>query len=166
MSNNEQSFLQYGSSTRENIRFKCTYPNCDKDFSRKSRLKAHFHLHNGSQPYRCPYDGCNKSFSERPNLKIHIRIHTNEKPFICKMCGKTFTTKGNMKDHERRHFKQKPFKCCFCSQTFYRKNITAKHEQTCREKDRQNAQKMMMYSNQLGVSDVKIQPQPSDLSFQ
>ncbi|CDW88644.1 zinc finger protein ozf [Stylonychia lemnae] len=88
-------------------RFKCTYHDCNKSFSRKSRLKAHLHLHLGTQPFKCPHPGCNKAFSERPNLVIHIRIHTKEKPFSCQMCGKTFTTKGNMKDHYRRHFKQK-----------------------------------------------------------
>lgn len=100
-----QSIQEYMATTSS--RFQCTYSNCGKSFSRKSRLKAHLHLHLGTQPFRCPYQGCAKAFSERPNLIIHTRIHTKEKPFTCTMCGKQFTTKGNMKDHERRHFKQK-----------------------------------------------------------
>eukprot|EP00347_Sterkiella_histriomuscorum_P014409 403360975 len=119
-------------------RFLCTYPDCGKSFSRKSRLKAHLHLHWGTQPFRCEYPGCTKAFSERPNLIIHNRIHTKEKPFSCKMCGKKFTTKGNMKDHERRHFKQKyekPYSCETCGFTFYRKNILNKHEQNCKISD-------------------------------
>ena len=86
-------------------RFMCRHPGCEKSFSRKSRLKAHLHLHEGTQPFRCTFGGCGKSFSERPNLIIHIRIHTKEKPFACSLCRKAFTTKGNMKDHERRHYK-------------------------------------------------------------
>lgn len=88
-------------------RYFCTYNNCGKSFSRRSRLKSHMHLHYGSQPFKCTYEGCGKGFSERPNLLIHMRIHTNDKPFKCGVCDKSFTTKGNMRDHERRHNKQK-----------------------------------------------------------
>ena len=88
--------------------FICPKPDCNKAFSRRIRLQAHIHLHNGTQPYKCPFPSCSKAFSEKQNLKIHYRIHQDTRPFPCPQnCGKSFRTKGNMRDHERRHFGDK-----------------------------------------------------------
>ena len=63
--------------------FVCPRADCKKTFTRKVRLKAHMHIHNGTQPYKCPYPGCGKAFSEKQNLKIHKRIHSDVRPYAC-----------------------------------------------------------------------------------
>ena len=45
--------------------FTCLYEGCGKQFKRKIRLKAHQHIHYGTQPFRCTFPGCGKGFSEK-----------------------------------------------------------------------------------------------------
>ncbi len=52
-------------------RYLCTYPGCDKAFSRPSSLRIHGHSHTGEKPYACPIRGCGKRFSVRSNMKRH-----------------------------------------------------------------------------------------------
>ena len=63
--------------------FICQHPGCSKTFTRKVRLQAHMHIHNGTQPFKCPFPGCGKAFSEKQNLKIHARIHEDRRPYPC-----------------------------------------------------------------------------------
>ena len=41
-----QSAIDAGEGTQ--LRFKCEFPGCDKEFIRKVRLNAHMHLHYGT----------------------------------------------------------------------------------------------------------------------
>ncbi|CDW79797.1 zinc finger protein 37 [Stylonychia lemnae] len=86
-------------------KFKCTYPGCQKEFTRKNRLTLHYNsAHLGEKKfYHCKYSGCGKFFEENGNLKVHERIHTGEITNKCHICYKTFSSIGNYKDHERRH---------------------------------------------------------------
>ena len=94
---NEQQELQYPLvdndtpyDTDESIdnedvlkRFLCTYPNCNKSYTRNSRLKFHqrnMHLNQISY-YQCHY--CGLKFLEKGNLKVHVRRLTGEKPYPC-----------------------------------------------------------------------------------
>ena len=63
--------------------FICQHPGCSKTFTRKVRLQAHMHIHNGTQPFKCPFPGCGKAFSEKQNLKVHARIHEDRRHFPC-----------------------------------------------------------------------------------
>lgn len=76
--------------TREKPHF-CTYPNCDKAFSRAENLKIHIRSHTLEKPYRCSYPGCSKAYSNSSDRFKHSRTHQNNKPYMCKVQG-TYAT--------------------------------------------------------------------------
>ena len=109
--------------------FKCSFPNCDKSYSNKSRLEVHERTHSGSRPFICPI--CSKTFNEKGNLKTHICFHSNNRPFICTECGKSYKTNGHLKDHiEIRHKNIKKFNCNICGNNFGRSSTLKAHLRT------------------------------------
>lgn len=84
----------------------CPVENCDKAYTRRTRLTSHMQVHTGRWRFRCAYVGCTQAFCEKQTYKNHIAVvHLNEKNFKCpdRSCGKMFATRGNLQDHERRH---------------------------------------------------------------
>jgi uncharacterized Zn-finger protein len=114
----------------QNLRpFKCTFPNCNKSYSNKSRLLVHERTHTGQRPFICHI--CNKTFNEKGNLKTHICFHSNNRPFICDMCGKSYKTNGHLKDHyEIHHLNVKKFICDICGTRFGRSSTLKAHLRT------------------------------------
>ncbi|OMJ17407.1 Zinc finger protein ZIC 4 [Smittium culicis] len=55
--------------------FICSYPNCNKCFSRPDSLQTHIKTHSGLKPYTCSYDGCEKSYFHLRSLRKHERLH-------------------------------------------------------------------------------------------
>ena len=109
--------------------FKCTFQNCNKSYSNKSRLLVHERTHTGQRPFICHI--CNKTFNEKGNLKTHICFHSNKRPFICKMCGKSYKTNGHLKDHfEIHHLNVKKFMCDICGTRFGRSSTLKAHLRT------------------------------------
>ena len=102
----------------ENYRpFKCTFPNCTKQYENACRLIVHERTHTGIKPFVCQI--CQKSFNEKGNLKIHMRFHSEIRPFKCPLCGKKFKFNGHLKDHIKIiHYKIKKFCCKFCNKKF------------------------------------------------
>ncbi|XP_037320354.2 zinc finger protein 835-like isoform X1 [Pungitius pungitius] len=80
--------------------FKCTEPDCDKDFRSASEVKRHVLMHHTMErPYKC--EVCAKGFINVCYLEAHAKIHSGEKPFVCHFCNKAFPTRYSMERHKK-----------------------------------------------------------------
>lgn len=80
--------------------FKCTVPECDKDFRSTAEVKRHFLMHHTTErPYKC--DVCGKGFIKMCFLNAHAKIHSGKKPFVCHFCGKAFPKLYSMQRHKK-----------------------------------------------------------------
>jgi hypothetical protein len=68
------SKLADGSDKKEK-KFTCTYPGCDRSFSRNFNLSTHYNTHLGIKPFACTH--CDKTFSRRHDCARHVAaVHT------------------------------------------------------------------------------------------
>jgi len=110
-------------------RYKCTYPACDKAYTKPSRLEEHERSHTGQvdffliprrvishelirqRPFVC--EVCNKSYLRDSHLQVHARTHLppSARPFVCseQTCLKRFMTAHHLRRHESLHTGAKPF---------------------------------------------------------
>jgi DNA-directed RNA polymerase subunit RPC12/RpoP len=71
--------------------------------------------------FQCTFPGCNKVFSKQTNLKSHSRIHHTERNYACQDCGACFRRSHDLKRHQRSlHSDVKPFGCARCGKRFSR----------------------------------------------
>ncbi|XP_068224837.1 zinc finger protein OZF-like [Palaemon carinicauda] len=103
--------------------FKCS--ECDKAFSHKNILTDHHRIHTETKPFKCRF--CDKAFSQRAYLTKHHRIHTGEKPFKCSFCDKAFSQRSHLTQHHRIHTGEKPFKCSVCGKSFSQRGTLTHH---------------------------------------
>lgn len=82
-------------------------------FNARYKLVIHMRVHSGEKPNKCTFPGCNKAFSRLENLKIHMRSHTGEKPYLCQHigCPKAFSNSSDRAKHQRTHQDTKPYAC-------------------------------------------------------
>ncbi|XP_069608979.1 gastrula zinc finger protein XlCGF26.1-like [Ranitomeya imitator] len=119
---NVSDFIGSGPPKRDKI-FPCL--ECDKSFTRHTKLLIHQRRHTGEKPFSCSY--CGKSFPEKSNLIQHERIHSSEKPFICSECSKGFTRKADLIKHLRTHTGEKPYHCLLCDKCFTQNSALLRH---------------------------------------
>lgn len=71
--------------------------------------------------FHCSFPGCNKVFTKQTNLKSHVRIHNTERSYGCEDCGASFRRSHDLKRHQRSlHSDVKPFGCGRCGKRFSR----------------------------------------------
>eukprot|EP01135_Chromosphaera_perkinsii_P004689 Nk52_evm38s293 gene=Nk52_evmTU38s293 len=109
--------------------FHCTYPNCNKSYTKNSHLETHYRTHTGEKPYLCTHKGCNKKFSRSDELTRHYRKHTGIKPFQCHICERKFSRSDHLTTHVRTHTGEKPFTCQWpgCTKRFARSDELSRH---------------------------------------
>ena len=88
--------------------FKCGYESCDKHYSTKKALCAHFARHVNDSRLRCYFGDCAGVIRYRDNytLNRHIRAnHSFERPYQCEVCDKRFRRSDHLRCHRRKvHF--------------------------------------------------------------
>ncbi|KAL6461275.1 hypothetical protein MHYP_G00312410 [Metynnis hypsauchen] len=89
---------------------------CDKNFTNKSMLKIHMHMHDGKS-LSCTT--CGKEFQEYSHLQVHEKTHWLVKPYACSFCGKVFKQLKALKKHSQGHTGETPFSCSHCGRAFH-----------------------------------------------
>jgi len=78
----------------------CTYPDCNKVFSKSIHLEKHFAEHGEDfRPFQCP--NCTKNFRRRYDLMRHSRIHNYIIPYRCSRCLRGFTRSDSCARHTK-----------------------------------------------------------------
>ena len=80
------------------------------------------HIRKKHSTNQFPFPECNKEFQNKIKLKSHITVQTGEHKFRCtEGCSQTFQTLSSRNFHDRRHREVQEYKCHICQEEFMRK---------------------------------------------
>lgn len=116
----------------------CPYKNCNKRFSRPSRLNTHILSHTGDRPIKCPVEGCGLTYTRQAHLKRHtlnahsgvVKTENDTIRIKCQDCPRTFANKYSLDKHVRVAHGgcKKRYQCEECGQTFTKHNHLTSHQ--------------------------------------
>ncbi|KAF2207470.1 hypothetical protein CERZMDRAFT_88507 [Cercospora zeae-maydis SCOH1-5] len=134
------------SSTRSKSRprekkFMCTWPCCDKKFSRPVQLQAHMNSHTGERPFKCEEEDCSQSFFKRDHLRRHVKDKHGNQSFTCtyevfndakcqqEICNRTFASQAKLKRHMAAHEDKEETTCSWpqCRKVFRKLDTLQRH---------------------------------------
>lgn len=112
-------------------KYKCHYPNCQKQFEQKSNLNTHSKIHSGEKLFICKYGNCGKSFTTKGNYQYHMSTHKEmkDKEYKCHNgnCNKSYSTLFHLSRHMKKHKYINLFSCAICSKKFNEKSNLTVH---------------------------------------
>ncbi|KAJ2122769.1 hypothetical protein IW147_003179 [Coemansia sp. RSA 720] len=116
--------LSPASSTQRPKRYVCV--ECNKAYTRPSKLDEHMRTHTGERPFACHFPGCTKRYMRNGHLQVHSSTHMPTSQHICTVpgCTKTFSTNHHLRRHMSVHDDDKPHMCTFegCSRRFAKRS--------------------------------------------
>ncbi|CAH8611387.1 unnamed protein product [Schistosoma bovis] len=127
-------------STKELRKYHCTYPECNKSYTRRYRLNLHISTHTDTGPISCDTPNCNvKCFSEedlkRHKLSQHSSVDKDSRRrHACTFpgCSRSYSELNRLEEHLRTHSGERPYVCRKpgCGATFARLSGVKSHELT------------------------------------
>jgi len=105
--------------------FKCTHPECNKAFIKKSHLTTHIESVHQQIRHKC--QTCHKAFTRESTLTAHIKSAHQGVRFECPQCDKIFTVKSNLTIHFKNKHERIKYKCPQCDKTFTEKRSVKTH---------------------------------------
>lgn len=112
---------------RLDSRFKCL--ECDKEFSKKDHLQAHFLANHTENLFSC--NQCGRNFRYKSAFDRHIKIvHDQQQNHVCTKCGKAFSLKYDLTKHyETSHDESKRAQrtCHICGKVFSKERNLQMH---------------------------------------
>ena len=122
--------------TKSQVQYTCSFQDCNKVFSRPSRLKTHEYSHTGEKPFKCH---CGKAYARRFHLQRHVQKHHEKSPKIhpeeilnCADCDANFSNKYSLKKHwkachDPENKDKKQYTCSDCGSSFSLRKTLKKH---------------------------------------
>lgn len=79
-------------------------------FAKRHKIQNHLRIHTGERPFVCSFPGCDKKFSRQDGLSTHAKTHSSIKPFYCSFpgCSKAYYHSRSLKKHEKAHLSMNP----------------------------------------------------------
>lgn len=90
----KHKFENFSESCKE---YKCSYSDCERTFSRKTKYEDHMNKHLELSPHEC--SKCKRTFSSKYSRNRHHKICTFGQKFTCEECFKVFCSEHNLYNH-------------------------------------------------------------------